>query len=377
MENLSFGLTQLNLPTIKRLEELNQDSEGDLERRLVDICPTLTLAKLKSTLEDLETYARDLDSDIRNAEMILSSYPTAAPRGFPKEPVQLGQWLREGRDSFSINIDEASLSITDDHFLALQWYSERPTDPDPPYPELKMFNGVLSDLGRLLKGIEDLYVERPDSGQFFEILQDLRQAFENSRRLLGFEEERIPYRVYSRDRAAEGLVRFAYKKRRLEWFIAHLFKFADVLPSRSRRLDTLIKEVEIGIRDVIEVALKGDPSLLPTHLWDGIEVLQQKDAERNPGCDGHHYATLKGKLEFCFLEGLKDTILNKQLWSRFERRFKKKKMVEWRFDQLIALRNCFAHCRPVPMPTRKDGEAAILWFGPVLGRDFDIREDSS
>ena len=40
-----------------------------------------------------------------------------------------------------------------------------------------------------------------------------------------------------------------------------------------------------------------------------------------------------------------------------------------KFNQLAELRNGLRHSRTVDEVTRKEGEAAILWFGQVLARD--------
>jgi hypothetical protein len=39
-----------------------------------------------------------------------------------------------------------------------------------------------------------------------------------------------------------------------------------------------------------------------------------------------------------------------------------------RFDQLAELRNGIRHSRTVDEITRKEGEAALLWFQQVLGK---------
>ena len=39
-----------------------------------------------------------------------------------------------------------------------------------------------------------------------------------------------------------------------------------------------------------------------------------------------------------------------------------------KFDQLAELRNGIRHSRAVGEVVRKEGEAAILWFGRVLGK---------
>ena len=61
-------------------------------------------------------------------------------------------------------------------------------------------------------------------------------------------------------------------------------------------------------------------------------------------------------------------IVNQGLWARFEKRFFDKDTLVGRFNQLAQLRNSILHSRSVGDVTRKDGEAAILWFGQVLSK---------
>ena len=65
---------------------------------------------------------------------------------------------------------------------------------------------------------------------------------------------------------------------------------------------------------------------------------------------------------------LQDTITNKALWHHFEPRFANKETLNAKFSQLAELRNGIRHSRTVDEITRKEGEAAILWFDHVLGK---------
>lgn len=79
-----------------------------------------------------------------------------------------------------------------------------------------------------------------------------------------------------------------------------------------------------------------------------------------------HYESLPGKLEYCDLRELQDVLTSKVLWPRFEGHFGSKEMLNVRFAQLAELRNRLRHSRMVDTVTRKDGEAALLWFQQVL-----------
>lgn len=74
------------------------------------------------------------------------------------------------------------------------------------------------------------------------------------------------------------------------------------------------------------------------------------------------YESLSGKLEYCDLRELQDILTSKSLWPQFEQRFGSKEMLNVRFAQLAELRNRLRHIRTVDDVTRKDGEAALLWF---------------
>lgn len=99
-----------------------------------------------------------------------------------------------------------------------------------------------------------------------------------------------------------------------------------------------------------------------------IDERLQTAAKKNAALDSERYATLAGKLEYADLRELQDTITNKTLWPCFEGRFANKETLSKRFGQLADLRNGIRHSRTVDEITRKEGEAAILWFEQVNGK---------
>ncbi len=107
-------------------------------------------------------------------------------------------------------------------------------------------------------------------------------------------------------------------------------------------------------------------------LRRGYERLSKADeriqwaAHKNAAFNSQAYETLAGKLEYADMRELQDTIFSKPLWPRFEPRFVNKESTTTKFDQLSELRNCLRHSRPIDDITRKEGEAAILWFQHVL-----------
>ena len=135
-----------------------------------------------------------------------------------------------------------------------------------------------------------------------------------------------------------------------------------------RELDAAIEEVELGLRKIVEPALISDPSNVPQHVIQKVEERITRAAKKNAALDLEHYQTLSGKLEYFDLRELQDTIASKALWVQFEPRFANKEELSRKFDQLAELRNGIRHSRAVSEITRKEGEAAILWFKQVLNK---------
>ncbi len=140
------------------------------------------------------------------------------------------------------------------------------------------------------------------------------------------------------------------------------------LPPRLRELDAGIEEAELGLRRVIADALEGDPGKLPSRVLQNTEERIQAAAKKNPALDLDYYQTLAGKLEYCDLRELEATVVNKLLWPLFQSRFASKETLAVRIGQLAELRNGIRHSRTVDEVTRKDGEAALLWFQQVIAK---------
>lgn len=138
------------------------------------------------------------------------------------------------------------------------------------------------------------------------------------------------------------------------------------LPLQLRELDEKIEQVELNLRRAIVSALDGDAAQLPSHVVQRAEERIQRAAKKNAALDMERYQTLEGKLEFCDLRELQDTLTGKALWPSFEPRFANKETLNAKFGQLAELRNGIRHSRTVDEITRKEGEAAILWFEQVL-----------
>ncbi len=141
------------------------------------------------------------------------------------------------------------------------------------------------------------------------------------------------------------------------------------LPPNLRALDAEVEAVELRVRRMIDEALGGDASLLPPHVSQKVSERIQAALRKNPALDDRRLALLEGKLEYCDLRELQDVIMGKPTWPRFEPRFVSKETLGTRFNQLAELRNGLRHSRTVDEITRKDGEAAILWFNQLLGKE--------
>ncbi|MDE0101297.1 MAG: DUF262 domain-containing protein [Bryobacterales bacterium] len=139
----------------------------------------------------------------------------------------------------------------------------------------------------------------------------------------------------------------------------------DLLP-HLRELDASVESTELRLRDLVAAELEGDAAKLPSHVAQKIQRRIKSAANRNPILDPEVYAALKKMLEFADLRDLQDIIANRLLYAAFRSRFPNKDILAKRFDQLAELRNQIRHSRTVDGVTRRDGEAALLWFGGVL-----------
>jgi len=140
------------------------------------------------------------------------------------------------------------------------------------------------------------------------------------------------------------------------------------LPPQLRDLDGRIEQVELGLRDVIVMTLNGDTGRMPSHLIQKANEAIQREAQKNATFNEAEYTSLARKLEFFDLRELQAAITSRVAWATFESRFVNVQSLDTRFNQLADLRNGIRHSRRVDDITRKDGEAAILWFEQVLAK---------
>ena len=140
------------------------------------------------------------------------------------------------------------------------------------------------------------------------------------------------------------------------------------LTPHLRELDESIESIEIGLRKSITKVLAGDHNKIPSHVIKKLDERIQRAAKKNAALDLNGFDTLEGKLEYCDLRELQDTITSKALWLFFQDIFNNKESLIAKFGQFAELRNAIRHSRSVDEITRKEGEAAILWFNKVLLR---------
>ena len=138
------------------------------------------------------------------------------------------------------------------------------------------------------------------------------------------------------------------------------------LPPQLRELDAQMEEIELALRRTIAERLDGNAARVPSHVQEKVRERLRIASRKSPAVDAEHYRTLAGQLEYFDLRELQDTITNKALWTEFENAFGTQERLSTRFDQLADLRNGIRHSRTVDEITRKDGEAALLWFRQVL-----------
>jgi len=140
------------------------------------------------------------------------------------------------------------------------------------------------------------------------------------------------------------------------------------LEPRLRELDEQLETIELSLRTIIADALKDRPNALPPHVLQRVKERLRAAQRKNPALDSSQFEKLGRMLEYADLRELQDIITAKTLWNQFADRLGTKEMVVKRFDQLADLRNGIRHSRRVDEITRKEGEAAILWFEQVLGK---------
>ena len=170
--------------------------------------------------------------------------------------------------------------------------------------------------------------------------------------------------------AADDYEEFIVERQRtlLEAIENLLIKERIDLSPQLRELDEQVEGVELALRKHVVATLEDDAERLPPHVLQKSDSRIRAAAKKNANIEFDQYKPLSRRLEYCDLRELQDTILSKSLWQGFEKRFANKETLSVKFGQLAELRNGIRHSRSVDEVTRKEGEAAILWFDQVLAR---------
>jgi hypothetical protein len=132
-----------------------------------------------------------------------------------------------------------------------------------------------------------------------------------------------------------------------------------------RVLDERVETIELRLRALISDEVTNIDAL-PPHVVGNLEARRQTDERRNPGAIN---GQVNGLLTYCDLRELQDILMSKDLWPLWGSAFKTKEQLQTRFGQLATLRNTLRHSRTMDDITRKDGEAALLWFSGALAKD--------
>ena len=98
-----------------------------------------------------------------------------------------------------------------------------------------------------------------------------------------------------------------------------------------------------------------------------IDERIQAAAKKNPALDRDHYQTLAASSSTPICASSRTRSRARRCGRSFSRGFANKETLA-KFDQLAELRNGIRHSRTVDEVTRKEGEAALLWFEQVLGK---------
>jgi hypothetical protein len=135
-----------------------------------------------------------------------------------------------------------------------------------------------------------------------------------------------------------------------------------------RELDQDIEKTELDLRRIVVSSIDNDVGQLPPHIAQKLSEYVQNAAKKNTALDIENYKELAARLEFADLRELQEIITSKVTWDKFEPRFTNKETLNAKFGQLAELRNGIRHSRTVDVITRKEGEAAVLWFQQVLNK---------
>lgn len=133
-----------------------------------------------------------------------------------------------------------------------------------------------------------------------------------------------------------------------------------------RELDARVEKVELALRKSIAEKLGDDPIQLPQHVQQKLEERLRAAAKKNAALELDVFKQLGPRMEFADLRELQDVIGAKDRWQDFASIFVNKETLVQKFDKLSDLRNAIRHSRTADEITRKEGDAALIWFETVM-----------
>lgn len=133
-----------------------------------------------------------------------------------------------------------------------------------------------------------------------------------------------------------------------------------------RELDQKVEQTELAMRSLIGNYVKNHSVQFPPHVEKKLEDRIQGHIRRNAALNLEEFSDIGKRLEFCDLRELQDIMISKSFWQLSHELFGTKEALIAKFNQLAELRNSIRHSRSVNEISRKEGEAALLWFGKIL-----------
>ncbi len=152
--------------------------------------------------------------------------------------------------------------------------------------------------------------------------------------------------------------------------IESIIRNGNELPESFQNLKEEIENIEIAIRDLIDLKLSKSDNPIKHFVNEktkqAVEFKIASHLKKFPGEDSGSFNSFRKKLNFFTLGEYKDIIVQGNCWEDFEPIFKSKANLIGRFNQLFVLRNQIAHNNELNDIMIKDGEAAIIWFKGIL-----------
>lgn len=130
----------------------------------------------------------------------------------------------------------------------------------------------------------------------------------------------------------------------------------------NMQLTRRIRNVELGLRRLIDEVLRGEIDRLPDHVGNSIKRRLQRQASKNRESAKVGEVSLSAFLEFSTLNDLESIVTANRPWMSFRHRFASKDKFRIRFRHIRELRNAISHHRKVDDVTQAEGQDGLRWF---------------